>query len=540
MPIVPVFPPAGGGSTPTPPTPGIPQWLDMPSKVYLITSTPSPDPSEYEWDEPTNGTGPFTYEATQMSGMPNTNNWTDYDLVNRKIIASQSTVLWGNDINQPSVFRVRAYDSVGNYGDCHVLIASPSVSNRVVLDEVVLEEDDPAVEFTWPPFAAGYVGMNSDTSPWSHALGSGDVWPSLMKNTTTARYQGPFTVNPAPGSVIFMNTLQKPASSTIPAALLIKAFRRKRGPLLTSTGGPYQVVIDHNMEDIGTQVGPITFPPGNVSTNADYGWSQPGIGTDSAQFRSTNLTAGVLTVDEVTLDSNGFRGRFECSATTNKRHDVLYMPRLLTSHNTPYSATPAFMGIRAAMVHMSDEVVVRFQGQVSRTGTSSNVTWYVGAINDSGVRVFFNQGAAIRGTPATDVAQITISNGTGGRIIGSTAPSAIYNVPIGVDIHLGVRPTAVIYLWPGDFPDLLEANPYGNVKHWVAEGDAKNGSYSNSSYAGASDTTFRSTGFAFGYLEYPIIGMQLALGNNGAASVDSILKRVVIAHRAGRQIRPMP
>jgi hypothetical protein len=129
-----------------------------------------------------------------------------------------------------------------------------------VLDEVVLEEDDPAVVFTWPPFAVGYVGMNSTTSPWSHALGSGDVWPSLMKNTTTARWQGPFTVNPAPGSVIFLNTLQKPASSTVPAALLIKAFRRKRGPFLTSTGGPYQVVIDHDFEDIGTQVGPITFP----------------------------------------------------------------------------------------------------------------------------------------------------------------------------------------------------------------------------------------------------------------------------------------
>jgi hypothetical protein len=539
MPIVPVFPPSGGGG-PTPPTPGIPQWLDMPSKVYLINSTPSPDPSEYGWDEPTNGTGPFTYEVTQMGGQTNVSNWTDYDLANRKIISSRTTAPWQSATSQPSVFRIRAYDSAGNYGDCHVLIASPTITSpaaQVVLDEVVLEEDDPAVVFTWPPFAAGYTGSNTASDPWSFALGSGDVWPSLMKNATTARLQGPFTVNPAPGSVIFMNTVQRLGGSGT-AGLLIKAFRRKRGPFLTSTGGPYQVVIDHNMEGIGTQVGPKTFS--TAGENVEYPWTQAGIGTDYAQFRSVVVTAGTVDVNEVTLDSNGFRGRFGHSVSSSKRHEVVYLPRLLTTYDVPASTNPAFMGQRAAMVHMSDEVVVRFQGQVSRTGTSSSVTWYIGAINDTGVRVVFNQGGAIQGTPATNVAQISVTNGTGTRTIGSTTPSTIYNVPIGVDVYLGTRPRAIIYLWPGDFPDLLEVNPYGTVKNWIAEGNGNNGSYSNSSYSGAADTTFRSSGHAFGYLEYPIIGARLELGNNGAASVDSILKRVVIAHRAGRQIRPMP
>ena len=55
MPIVPVFPPSGGGS---PPGPATPQWLDIPAGVTAANnSVPATQPGEFVLNLPTNASG---------------------------------------------------------------------------------------------------------------------------------------------------------------------------------------------------------------------------------------------------------------------------------------------------------------------------------------------------------------------------------------------------------------------------------------------------------------------------------------------------
>jgi len=539
MPIIPAFDPSTGASGgpapvgPPPPPPGIPTWLDIPSRVHLIQTVPSPDPSEYEWNAPTNGTAPYTYEVTVMGSQPNAAGWYTYDYDNRKIISTRPAGI-GTDNTPALLFRIRAYDADGNWGDGHVLLMYSFATGQTVLDEQVLEESDPAVSFTFPPHAGTWVGTNSN-SPWSHLVGSGDCYPSAMKGTTTARYQGPFTVDPSPGSVIFMNTVQKNPSSS-DTRYIVKAFRRKRADNMTSLNAPYRAVIDYDWTDIGTQI-PYTWPPQPSGlTSNTFSWAEPGIGTDASTFTNQTAVTGAASVEQATLDSTGFGLRIE-NPTSSARQQLLRCElRLMTSHNTPNTAP---LGIRNAMIGASDEVVLRVVGTFSWSGTASQVGIAFGGANSGAVRVQFRQGGAIGGAPATNVAFIEINNGSSMRTIGVARASEVKDVPIGIDFYLrGTSFTSVVYVYGGSLPDLNEQNPYANLRRWTAEGSAESAQNLYVSMLCPSNIYATTSGFGQTYMRLPIFEIRTVLGNSGASVAGAKITQLIVAHRAGRQLRP--
>lgn len=549
MPIVPFFDPATGASGG--PTSGggggaanTYTWLNMPNKVHMINSVPSPDPSGYAWDAPTNGVGPYTYEvvAIQTQGQ---GTWANYDLANRLIFATRPS-LASNDTVHPMLFRVRAFDSVGNWGDGYVFIFQGFgvTADNIIYDEVVLEEQDAPVTYTVPAFGGTYKGTGSDTN-WSHVEGSGVMYPHPMKdttNTTLGRYQGPFTIDPAPGASLFFTTCQRATPTSGTLKYIVQSFRRKRNSGMTRNDPPWQTVLDYDLKAIGA-TSPASWPVPIVSTTtSDIVWTEPGFGPDCMFAICQQLTTGTTTLEQNYFNSNGMGVRIECAASSNRGIQAVVKPRVFVSHNTPSAIAPMIPAVRGAVVGVQSDVVLRLYGRVTLTGNAPIVRWFLGNVSTQGAWVNFGRAGAIGGVPTADIVTIGINTGSTTRLGGNIPNSDINGVDIGVDLYLtGAGRYAVVYASNTPFPDLNstlpnslpDPNPYANLKHWVMEGVAEGGSTLTSPFAGAAGgDAFEAGGFADNRMRDPFVGMQVRAGNNGAAVIESVIYRTAILHRA--------
>jgi len=547
MPIVPFFDPATGASGG--PTSGggggaanTYTWLNMPNKVHMVNTVPSPDPSGFAWDEPTNGVGPYTYEvvAVQTQGQ---GTWNNYDLQNRLIFATRPG-LASNDSLHPLLFRVRAFDSVGNWGDGYVFIfrGFGVTADNIIYDEVVLEEQDPPVTYTVPAFGGTFKGVSTDGN-WSHVEGSGVMYPHPMKdttNTTLGRYQGPFTIDPAPGASLFFTTCQQTTPTSGTQKYIVQSFRRKRNSGMTRNEPPWQTVLDYDFKAIGT-TSPASWPVPITSTTSNIVWTQPGFGSDCMSAIGQQLAPGTTTLEQNYFNSNGMGVRIECAATSNRGIQAAVRPRVFVSHNSPLSPAPMIPAIRGAVVGVQSDVVLRFYGRVSLTGAAPSVRWFMGNVSNQGGWVNFGRSSAIGGVPLTDIVVFGINSGSSVRLGGNIPNTNINGLDIGVDIYIsGAGRYAVVYVSDTPFPNLNgtlpnslpDPNPYANLKHWVMEGVAEGGSNLNSAFVGAAGgDTFETGGFADNRLRDPFVGMQARAGNNGAAVVETVLYRAALLHR---------
>jgi hypothetical protein len=86
----------------------------MPTVLVNAQDVPSPNPGSAQWPQPLNGTGPYAYELTMLSAGQSTA-WFDYDIATRTIFYGQG-VNSNTDASRNLLFRVKATDSLGNYG----------------------------------------------------------------------------------------------------------------------------------------------------------------------------------------------------------------------------------------------------------------------------------------------------------------------------------------------------------------------------------------------------------------------------------------
>jgi hypothetical protein len=531
MPIVPVFPPSGGGSPPTPPTPGIPQWLDMPTKVIYIATVPSPDPGAFTWDEPTNGTGPYTYEGYVLGGNPIAAQWNFFDYTNRTIRLTRPAPMTA-DGSQPMFIRIRAYDSVGNFGDQYIMVlyANTGASEVTILPETVIEEDDPAVSFTFPPHFPGWIGENS-TAAWSYTIGSGLISPSPMKDTTTARYQGPFTIDPAPGGALFITTRQRPSDGGGGRQIVIKSVRRKRAPLMTTTNAPWQKVIDYDLEDIGTQSPTaFTMPLTGLQTTRTQ-WTQPGFGTDAFTTNTQLVSAGTSTTEATGINATGAYVQLADTVASNRAVRMQFIPRISVSHNSPDAVVPN--ALRANCVSMADDILIRMLVRVTMSGQGS--TLIVGCPDNNGASVRIAMGVVQIGSVVrTNQIQFQMQHGSTYRSSGQLFTTEFNGLEFGYDLFAsGANRRTVIYAWPGDFPTLGVPAPYGNLTHWELEGYSEQSSAStphNVMTGGSSTGIYRSSDWRSFQMAVPEIRMEARLGGT-VGSIDARITRFVIEHR---------
>ena len=516
-------------------------WLNMPNKVHMINTVPSPDPSGYAWDEPTNGVGPYTYEVVAIQTQGH-NTWNNYDLQNRLIFATRPTIA-SNDSLHPLLFRVRAFDSVGNWGDGYVFIFLGINDNNIIYDEVVLEEQDPPVTYTVPAFGGTYKGTGSDTF-WSHVEGSGIMYPHPMKdttNTTLGRYQGPFTIDPAPGASLFFTTAQRATPSSGTTKYIVQSFRRKRNSGMTRIEPPWQTVLDYDLKAIGT-TSPASWPvPITVATTSNIVWTQPGFGPDCMLAECKQLGTGTTTLEQNYLNSNGMGVRIECAASSNRGIQASVRPRVFVSHTLPSATSPMIPAVRGAVVGVQSDVVMRFYGRVSLTGTSPSVRWFMGNVSSQGAWINFGRSSPIGGVPIADIVVFGICSGGSFRLGGNIPNTNINGLDIGVDIYIsGAGRYAVVYVSDTPFPNLNgtlpnglpDPNPYANLKHWVMEGGNEGGSEQSTAFAGTTGgDLFMSGEFAVNRLLDPFVGTQARAGNNGAAVVETVLYRTALLHR---------
>lgn len=519
---------------------GAATWLEMVSKVYYLSTTPpTPDPSPYTWDAPTNGTGPYTYEVTAVggggsSGAAQTFNY--YDQSTRTIYMSAVTNTGSNNAT-PIYYRVRAYDSVGNWGDTYIMFIYMGAGVLTdILPEIVMDETDPPVTYSFT-VPAGWVGVDQEI-PGGGVVGSGIVTPSPMKNTTTARYQGPFTVDPAVGAVLWLHTAQETTPGGGTNKWICQPFRRRRDPM-TRFDAKWQTVIDWDMAAAGAQDPSAWTVPsaGSQTYSADFVANSF---TEQAETTYTQLSAGSAAATEVAaFDATGLHCSMTSLATNSRAISVAINPRIANTHDNPTPYWPE----RWASIPSSDELVFRWVGAVTVIGAAATVTWTAGSTGANGNYIRFARGPTINGTLTADVIAIQSQFDAGQRNIVQVPRTEIDGVTIGVDLHvIGARRVVVVYIYGGSMPDLNSGiNPYGSTKFWVAEGEGDTRSVPWLSTQGALglfdySASTSDTGEWQNMTVAPSMSQEIRLGNNGAADVQSRWTRLAIVHRP-RSIR---
>lgn len=519
---------------------GAATWLEMESKVYYLSTTPpTPDPSPYTWDAPTNGTGPYTYEVTAVGGGASSGAaqaFTYYDQATRSIYMS-AVVNTGSTGSIPLYYRVRAYDSLGNWGDTYVMFVymGPGVLTDI-LPEIVLDEADPPATYSFA-VPAGWVGVDQE-APWGGVVGSGIVTPSPMKDTLTTRYMGPFTVDPAVGAVLWLHTAQETTPGGATLKWICQPFRRRRDPM-TRFDAPWQTVIDWDLESAGSQDPSAWTVPsaGSQVYSADFIANSF---TEQTQVTYTQLSAGSAAATEVAaFDATGLHCSMTSLATNSRAISTSIQPRVANTHDQPTPYWPE----RWASIPSSDELVFRWVGEVTVIGAAATVTWTAGSTGANGNYIRFARGPAIGGTPTADVITIQSQHDAGQRNIVQVPRTEIDGVTIGVDLHvIGPRRVIVVYVYAGSMPDLNSGiNPYGGLKYWVAEGEGDTRAVAWMSTSGAlgqfdTSASISDAGEWQNMTVAPLISQEIRLGNNGAADVQSRFTRIAIVHRP-RSIR---
>ncbi len=478
MPIVPVFPSggSGGGGAVLPGS----VWLDMPTVLVNAQDVPSPNPGSAQWSQPLNGTGPYAYELTMVSPGQSTA-WFDYDIATRTIFYGQG-VNSNTDNGKNLLFRVKATDSLGNYGYGYVFFfrGNTSSANVFLMPEIILSQDTVPTPYTFAPVIAGAVGRINDNNLWSHAYGSGTISenPMYLADASAgggagiSRYMGPFIVDPIAGSIVILTTAQQNATGTV-NYMVVQAFRRKRDNSF-GVAGPYETLFDYDLQALGAaDPSAYTLPLTSSIQNHDCDFVPAPGQTDFFTLRSAQVTAGfAATVEVCSLDANG--STLELSSTLANGRSIRSTVEGL---NWPARNNLATRRPNRILTGMLDtEFVWRFHGRMEIAAGGGRVDWVNGQGNGAGagITLITNTAPAPPSTPTSGLVFVRGYRQSSIVNIGWIQASEILSRDIGVDIvGVGSNRVTYIYQWPGQFPDLEEDRPYDGIKHWVIEGDAE-------------------------------------------------------------------
>lgn len=484
MPIVPFFdpatgasggPPSGGGTAPGA------VWLEIPTTIVNATNVPSPVPASVQWPAPTNGTAPYTYEVTWLTDA--STNFADYDLSTRTFYYSQG-INAGSDNTKNGFIRIKATDSVGNYGYGYILIFRSDLAsgNVFILPEIVLNETTTAPTYTFAPVVAGAVGRKNTVNTWSHVYGNGKISenPMYLADTTAgggtgiSRYMGPFVVDPVAGSVVVLTTSQESASGLV-QYVVVQPFRRRRANSY-GVGGPYMTMMDYNLQTMGAaDPSAYTLPLSTGAQNHQVDFAPAPGETDFFNLRAAAVTAGSpATVEVCSFDANGQTLELQSGATANSRsiRSLVEMVAWPVRNNTA-----ARRPNRVYSAYNDCEFVWRWHGRIEIGTNGGRVDWVNGLAGNGtggGIAFFIVQTGGPAGTTTNTLVQVRGYRQAGTVFLGYVPAAEVLSRDIGVDIiGSGAQRVTYIYQWTGAFPDLTADRPYDGLKYWVIEGDGE-------------------------------------------------------------------
>jgi hypothetical protein len=456
-------------------------WLDMPTVVVNATDIPAVVPASVQWPEPTNGTGPYVYEVTfVMNGQSNL--FSDYNLTTRTLYYTQANLANTNNVKN-ALIRVKATDSVGNYGYCYLFFFRANVTSASVyiLPEIVLDEADPASTYTFPPVVAGAVGRKNTDVNWSHVYGNGKLSENPMYladadaggGSGISRYMGPFKVDPAAGSVLIMVTPQESASGAL-TYMAVQPFRRRRANSY-GVGGPYMTIADYNLQTLGAGDPSAFTVPLTGTVQQHYCDFAPAPGeTDFFQMKTNqSLAGGPATVEVSSLNANGQTLELQTVASNSRTIQSTIQAYVWPTKTNTATRRPN----RCYIASQDSEFVWRWHGRMEIGTAGGGVSWW----NSDGPSTAGGGGVVLRvsssappGATSTTLVQVRGRRANGEALIGAVPASELLGRDIGVDvIGSGVQRVTYLYQWTGSFPDLTADRPYEGYKYWVFEGDAE-------------------------------------------------------------------
>lgn len=545
MPIVPFFP--QGGSTPAPSPVGGGTWLNIPATVYVVQATPSPNPAPYTFPEPTNGTGPYTYELALVTSGTSTGaqgsmvNWNPATRTIFSTVGADTNSLGERNL----LIRIRATDSIGNYGYGYVLFLRNSgvdQANHIVLPELVLDETDPALTgFTFPLAVVGAIpSTNLNVQPY----GTGLISPQPMTTDPSGRIQGPYTVDPVPGGTIFLTTGQQTGSGSSSSTryILVKPVRRRRADSFPGVA-PAKMLWDLDLKAIGA-ADPSAFTTPLTTTvqfyEADY---VPAPGQlDYVNVRTNAVNVGIAPTAETSeLAANGMV-LSTATVSSSGRSIRQTIEWQFYPSNTPLAQRNPN---RLFLVQGDAEIVSRMMGKVDFSTGPGRINWSNGHFSTQLLVSWVKTTTVAPPTlAAADVVQLALSRGLGANpsLLGFVPQADVNGQYFGMDSwRSGVRGVVVVYRWGGAWPDLDDDQPYAGLQHWVSEYEVDSAGASSFAYGTGSATgaPFNSASgnqaiFAAGS---SFLVHECGPNSNPNATVTSTIERAQVAVRI-RDILP--
>lgn len=539
MPIVPVFPPSGGGS---PPGPATPQWLDIPAGVTAANnSVPATQPGEFVLNLPTNASGNTYYRIEVVSRGQSgiqpqlTDNTTRTVRWNEQTISSSTS-------NMPLVIRAEVTDDAGNFGiGYHILAYWTGVLSRVqVLPEIVLEPNDPEFSYTFTPFEAGAVG--SDVTTFVGCVGTGSIRGphTINQRISTRVIQGPFIVNVPQGGTLFMITIQEPGSLTGANHWVIQPIRKKMPNGLQLYGGWNQgYESDLTGWDNSSLTNPIVSPQ-NASINTPSG--VPGFYDKGTVYSAILTGGGAATFEKCNMvAAQGLH--VELQSTASNARAIIGGLKFQLTDNVNSGREPAYSNV----IPTADEVVTRVYGRmdmtVANTSNQGFIDWFaygttagLNTTGISGLRFTVNPGV-YGGMNTSDYVRVSVySSAASQGQRGLMLKSDVLGRDMGMDVYLrGGAFVIVLYQWQGDWPDLDAKLPYAGIRHWMFEHwNIISGVFASGSpnYLAAGQPPYNTNiANSNNHLAQCNVNTTVSLGNNGAATMVSKLKGIQVLHR---------
>jgi len=521
----------------------VPLWLDIPAGVSSTNNFTPAGPSgtigTFTLGLPTNASGNTYYRIQLATRADNALPWRNWNNLTR-VVSWNDAVYSNGQSNSPDMYRFEVTDDAGNYGiGYHVFgFWNYGPTNTIAYPEIVLEESDPAYSLTFAPFEAGATGTN-DATPLCYIVGSGRVSGAevYLQKVSGVQYQGPFSVDPTPGGVIFMITQQEPGSGSGATRTIIQPIRRRRANGNRQQGGFTRAYeLDVTLLDHSYMTMPVTTP--QVSGTATPG-GVPGY-YDTVTINTSVLNAGVAASLEQTNSIPGQGLVTELQTTVTNSRSVGNTLTSLMANNLNSGRLPAYSNV----IPVADEIVFRSMGRIDMTNASTSntgfVDWmvasYANTDGPSGLRFQLNQGMP-SGFVTNDFVSVGVYQSPSVQRRRAQIPRTdLLSRDIGMDVYMrGGQSVVVVYQWAGSFPSLASRMPYAGLRHWVFE----HARYVTNTWTGGEPDFIGantapwliSTTQGRTYMQQAVWGCFVSLGGSGAATMRSVIKRVAIEHR---------
>lgn len=545
MPIIPAFDPdtgasggpssGGGGASNV--------WLDIPAQATFSNNTLPPGPSgsigQFTLPLPTNASGQTYYRinlATRADNATPVRNWNNLT----RTVSWDTVVQTTGTSNLPDVFMFEVTDDAGNYGIGYHLFAyfTSPLSRMVCRTEIVLEEDDPPYSLTYAPYEPGATGSNDSVIP-IYIVGTGKVTgaQAVAQKVSTLVYQGPFTVDPPPGGVVFMYTMQEFGSTNPGTHFIVQPIRRRRaaGTQLGKFVRNYE--LDVTLLDSTGITMPVTGTP---STAANTPAGNPSY-YDLVTVAASVLTAGSASTSE---QANAVSGTGLVTELVTTASNTRGIGSTLTAR-TFDAINSGRVPVYSSAIPVSDEIVFRMMGRIDMTNALTTNTAFVdwcnvvntNTIGAIGLRFRLNQGMPAGFATNDYVTVYCWGNPSFQRQRAQIPRTVLLSQDIGMDVYLrGAQAVIALYVWPGSFPDLSTRIPYAGIRHWTfdwARGDMQSQiTASEPDFVGANTLPWQqSARHGRNYMQDALWGAYVTAGNSGAVTIRSEIKRVAIEHR---------